>query len=174
MKITVSSLGGSQLAKTVAAAKIENTTFNDEATANQYFTCDVNHGHLRLVSTSFTNDFLRHNETILFNLCKTFVAITLFSKSLARFFILDLTAFLQGQKLVRTRMNKSNQIRSQVANSSFRYSSVATLNMFFRVAVVGPGGIIIPEVDRLRHLIPDGTITVMCLTWNVASRVIKI
>ncbi|OZC09217.1 endonuclease/exonuclease/phosphatase family protein [Onchocerca flexuosa] len=39
-----------------------------------------------------------------------------------------------------------------------------------RVMVLGPGGVTIPEMDRLRHLIPDGTITVMCLTWNVASR----
>ncbi|KAL3981946.1 Endonuclease/Exonuclease/phosphatase family protein [Acanthocheilonema viteae] len=39
-----------------------------------------------------------------------------------------------------------------------------------RITVVGPGGVTIPEVDRLRHLIPDGTVTVMCLTWNVASR----
>ncbi|VDK72940.1 unnamed protein product [Litomosoides sigmodontis] len=55
----------------------------------------------------------------------------------------------------------------------------ATENQYFtydvkhtqlRITVVGPGGVTIPEVDRLRHLIPNGTITVMCLTWNVASR----
>ncbi|KAM3726537.1 Phosphatidylinositol polyphosphate 5-phosphatase type IV [Dirofilaria immitis] len=51
-----------------------------------------------------------------------------------------------------------------------QYSTFDVKHSQLRITVLGPGGVTIPEVDRLRHLIPNGTITVMCLTWNVASR----
>ncbi|KHN82687.1 72 kDa inositol polyphosphate 5-phosphatase [Toxocara canis] len=36
--------------------------------------------------------------------------------------------------------------------------------------VVGPGGVTIPPMNQLRSLVPGGTVEVMCLTWNVASK----
>lgn len=37
--------------------------------------------------------------------------------------------------------------------------------------VVGPGGVTIPPVNQLKNLVPSGTIEILCLTWNVDSKV---
>ncbi|EJW82057.1 endonuclease/Exonuclease/phosphatase [Wuchereria bancrofti] len=74
---------------------------------------------------------------------------------------------------------ESGSIDDAVLEESIALSSEAATNQYFtydvkhsqlRITVLGPGGVTIPEVDRLKYLIPDGTVTVMCLTWNVASR----
>ncbi|VDK44195.1 unnamed protein product [Anisakis simplex] len=36
--------------------------------------------------------------------------------------------------------------------------------------VVGPGGVTIPPMNQLKTLLPTGTIEIICLTWNVASK----
>ncbi|EFO21209.2 endonuclease/Exonuclease/phosphatase [Loa loa] len=74
---------------------------------------------------------------------------------------------------------KLHDIVDAAQEENIAFKNEAATNQYFtydvkhaqlRITVLGPGGVTIPEVDRLRHLIPDGTITVMCLTWNVASR----
>uniref|UniRef100_A0A1I8ECD7 IPPc domain-containing protein n=1 Tax=Wuchereria bancrofti TaxID=6293 RepID=A0A1I8ECD7_WUCBA len=76
---------------------------------------------------------------------------------------------------------ESGSIDDAVLEESIALSSEAATNQYFtydvkhsqlRITVLGPGGVTIPEVDRLKYLIPDGTVTVMCLTWNVASRLL--
>ncbi|CAG9533477.1 unnamed protein product [Cercopithifilaria johnstoni] len=75
--------------------------------------------------------------------------------------------------------SNSTVIATQKVEENIALANEAAENQYFtydvkrtqlRMTVIGPGGVTIPEVDRLRHLIPDGTITVMCLTWNVATR----
>ncbi|VIO86455.1 Uncharacterized protein BM_BM5999 [Brugia malayi] len=74
---------------------------------------------------------------------------------------------------------ESGSIEDGALEESIALTSEAATNQYFtydvkhsqlRITVLGPGGVTIPEVDRLKDLIPDGTVTVMCLTWNVASR----
>lgn len=39
--------------------------------------------------------------------------------------------------------------------------------------VTGPSGIFLPRIAEIPKLVdPNGAITVMCFTWNIASRVI--
>uniref|UniRef100_A0A914R1F6 Inositol polyphosphate-related phosphatase domain-containing protein n=1 Tax=Parascaris equorum TaxID=6256 RepID=A0A914R1F6_PAREQ len=46
-----------------------------------------------------------------------------------------------------------------------------TGGFYLSALVVGPGGVTIPPVNRLKNLVPSGTIEILCLTWNVDSKV---
>uniref|UniRef100_A0A915PQP8 Inositol polyphosphate-related phosphatase domain-containing protein n=1 Tax=Setaria digitata TaxID=48799 RepID=A0A915PQP8_9BILA len=88
----------------------------------------------------------------------------------------SLMRHLSVENVSSSKSIESNSILNVAQEERIALENEAETNQYFicdahlRITVVGPGGVIIPEVDQLRHLTPDGTISVMCLTWNVASR----